>query len=473
MHGDFLAENVDSRLVGGVSMLSGYIAKTRAETANVIYAVAGDMFRGSIIDSEYKGVSTIEIMNMLAPDVVTIGNHEADYGLAHLLFLEKCARFPFVNANLRVRTSGARLFRPCHVVRLGGMKILFIGVITDAILAEAKKDADFGSLIEVTDPAQETARVCSSCKSADIDLTVLLTHIGIEEDKKLAARLDPSCGVDLIIGGHSHTVMEQPLEVNNILIAQAGVGTDYIGRFDIEIDADKNIVSSWKWRLVPISGGDCPRDAAIEKLVTGYKNETDRKYGRVVTRLARELTHPRRNMETELGDLFCDALTESLGVDIMLLSSGSIRAQKLGPLVTCGQLEAGFSFSERVYMFKLTGAQLRRVMLYLLRDEMFLGCTEFYQLPKTLRLSYSKARHKLEYLTFKGAEVRDEQIFSVAMQNYHFQSAEKFIGLSPAELAALQTPRVVALSDFQVAEEYLEAHQNLDARIDGRIGVKE
>lgn len=154
MHGDFLAENVDSRLVGGVSMLSGYIAQTRAETANVIYAVAGDMFRGSIIDSEYKGVSTIEIMNMLAPDVVTIGNHEADYGLAHLLFLEKCARFPFVNANLRVRTSGARLFRPCHVVRLGGMKILFIGVITDAILAEAKKDADFGSLIEVTDPAR-------------------------------------------------------------------------------------------------------------------------------------------------------------------------------------------------------------------------------------------------------------------------------------------------------------------------------
>lgn len=74
LHGDFLAEQVDEKLVGGVSMLSGYIEKVRAEEPNTIYAIAGDMFRGSVIDSEYKGLSTIEIMNALAPDVVTIGN---------------------------------------------------------------------------------------------------------------------------------------------------------------------------------------------------------------------------------------------------------------------------------------------------------------------------------------------------------------------------------------------------------------
>ena len=91
LHGDFLVEKVNDKLVGGVSMLSGYINKVRREEENVIYAIAGDMFQGSLIDSEFKGVSTIEIMNLLAPDVVTIGNHEVDYGLAHLLFLEKCA----------------------------------------------------------------------------------------------------------------------------------------------------------------------------------------------------------------------------------------------------------------------------------------------------------------------------------------------------------------------------------------------
>ena len=70
LHGDFLAEQVDDKLVGGVSMLSGYINQVRQTEKNVIYAIAGDMFRGSIIDSEYKGVSTIEIMNALAPDIV-------------------------------------------------------------------------------------------------------------------------------------------------------------------------------------------------------------------------------------------------------------------------------------------------------------------------------------------------------------------------------------------------------------------
>lgn len=112
LHGDFLAEEVDKKLVGGVSMLSGYIEKVRAEEPNTLYAIAGDMFRGSVIDSEYKGLSTIEIMNALAPDIVTIGNHEVDYGIAHLLFIEKCAKFPIINANLYIKNTQTRLFTP-------------------------------------------------------------------------------------------------------------------------------------------------------------------------------------------------------------------------------------------------------------------------------------------------------------------------------------------------------------------------
>lgn len=105
LHGDFLAERIDNKLVGGVSMLSGYINKVRAEEENVIYCIAGDMFRGSVIDAEYKGVSTIEIMNLLGPDVVTIGNHEVDYGLSHLLFIENA-----LTSRLSMRTfTSARI----------------------------------------------------------------------------------------------------------------------------------------------------------------------------------------------------------------------------------------------------------------------------------------------------------------------------------------------------------------------------
>ena len=91
MHGDFLAENIDDNLVGGVSMLSGYLNKERNQDPEALYVIAGDMFRGSIIDAEYQGVSTIEIMNYLAPDVVTLGNHEVDYGMAHLLSWKSAA----------------------------------------------------------------------------------------------------------------------------------------------------------------------------------------------------------------------------------------------------------------------------------------------------------------------------------------------------------------------------------------------
>ena len=242
MHGDFLAEEIDDDLVGGVSMLSGYLNKVRAEDPEALYVIAGDMFRGSIIDAEYQGVSTIEIMNYLAPDVVTLGNHEVDYGMAHLLFLEKCCKFPIVNANLYIKTTGMRIFNSHKVLRAAGMNILFIGIITEEIMAAA-----------------EVGKICDNYKSVDIDLTILLTHVGFEEDKKLAKLLMPEWGVDLIIGGHSHTLPEKPEEVNNILIVQAGTGTNQIGRFDIVVDADTNSVVEYKWQAVPISEKTCPR----------------------------------------------------------------------------------------------------------------------------------------------------------------------------------------------------------------------
>ena len=107
LHGDFLPHTADGEETGGLSRLSGYVKKVRAEEANVIYANAGDMFRGSVIDSEYLGLSTIELMNLLNPDVSAVGNHEVDYGIAHLLFLEKCARFPIINADLFITFNNA------------------------------------------------------------------------------------------------------------------------------------------------------------------------------------------------------------------------------------------------------------------------------------------------------------------------------------------------------------------------------
>ena len=473
LHGDFLAEELEGKYVGGVSLLSGYVKQAKQAEENVIYAIAGDLFRGSVIDEEYLGISTVEIMNMLSPDVVTIGNHEFDYGMAHFLFAEKCANFPFINANLYSKVNEARLFTPCKVIETGGLKVLFIGVVSDIVMAQAKKDPLMDTYVYIRDTAQEVGKVCNAYRTADIDLTVVLSHIGIEEDKALAQNLDPAWGVDMIIGGHSHTFMEQPVEENGIIIAHAGTGVDALGRFEIMIDTDKNCIASYEWKFVPINNETAVSDEELECRVRHYKEATDKKYEHVMARFTGVLTHPKRNMETALGNLFADIFRESAGVDIMLMASGSIRRTELGSIVTRGDLRETFPFDDALYVFKVTGKLLRHMLTYMLREETFKEHTEFYQLSRGMKITYSRSEGKMLQFTYNGKEIREEDIFSVAMQSFHFTNIEDFLNVSYTKLEALQRPRMISTSCVDVLDEYFEVHDKytFSGKIEGRIEI--
>ncbi|MBR6948570.1 MAG: bifunctional metallophosphatase/5'-nucleotidase [Bacilli bacterium] len=467
LHGDFFSEEDGKSTIGGASRLSGYVSKVREEEDNVIYAIAGDMFRGNIIDAEYKGISTIEIMNMISPDVVTIGNHETDYGLSHLLFLEKCARFPIINANLFIKTNQSRLFQPYHIVKIDGMKILFIGIVTEDVLANTKNEGLIGSFVDINEAALEVGRICNTYNAIDIDYTVLLTHIGFEEDKKLAELLDPNWGVDVIIGGHSHTYIEKPEVVNDILIVQAGMGTDQIGRFDLVIDTQNNCTHKWSWKCISINDKTCPRDEKLEDLINSYKGKTDLKYGRVITRFKKELTHPDRYRETELGDLFADILKNSLGLDIMLLGSGSIRLEKLGPIVTLQDLLEVFPYDDSIHMIKVTGKQLKDMITYMLRDEAFEGDhTEFYQFSDGFNVEYDKKNHKITKFTFEGKNIKDDDILKVGLQKYHFTNIEGGFNITLDEVEKNGKSKIIATSCREVLEEYLSNNQHLDSNVE-------
>ena len=467
LHGDFFSEENGKQTIGGASRLSGYVSRARAEEENVLYCIAGDMFRGNIIDSEYQGISTIEIMNSISPDVVTIGNHETDYGLAHLLFLEKCAKFPIINANLFIKSNRARLFKPFEIIEIDGMKILFIGIVTEAVLANTKNEGLIGTFVDVCEAAEEVGHICNTYNAIDIDYTVLLTHIGFEEDKKLAELLDPAWGVDVIIGGHSHTFIEEPAIVNNILIVQAGVGTDQIGRFDLVIDTKNNCTKSWKWQCIPINQKTCPRDLKLEELINNYKGKTDLKYGRVVTRFNRELTHPDRYRETELGDLFADILKDSLGLDIMLLGSGSIRKEQLGPIVTLQDLMEIFPYDDSIHLVTVTGKQLKNMLKHMLRDEAFEGDhTEFYQLSDGMYLEYNRKTKKIEKFTINNKSVKDTDTYKLGLQKYHFINMKDGFDITLEELEENSKSRVIATSCRDVIEEYLSTNQLLDVDIE-------
>ena len=474
LHGDFLAEKVDEKLIGGVSMLSGYVNRVRGEEKNSIYCIAGDMFRGSVIDSEFRGISTIEIMNMLSPDVVTVGNHEIDYGIAHLLFLEKCAKFPIINANLHVTTNGARLFRSHHIFEIDGMRILFVGILTADVISMAKKEELVGGLVDICDAATEVERICNAYRSTDIDCTVLLTHIGFEEDKILAESLDPSLGVDIIIGGHSHTYLEEPETVNGILIAQAGTGTDQIGRFDLEIDTDTNTVHRFGWKSIPISEENCPRDPALEEILHHYQHAAEEKYSRVITRLRRKLTHPSWYEETELGGLLADILQESLRLDMMLVGSGSIRVSEIGPIILVSDLTECLPYDDSAIAVRISGAQLKHMILYMLRDEVWDGAhCEFFQLSNGMRVVYERGTRTLKEFSLGEEPISDERIYKVGFQHYFYLNSKDFFNISHEELEQNGKPRRVATSCCEVLEEYLSSHQNLDRRISGRLEIKE
>lgn len=468
MHGDFMAEEVDAGLKGGVSMLSGYLQKVRSEEENVLYVISGDMFRGSVIDSEFKGLSTIEIVNLLAPNVATLGNHEIDYGIGHLLFLEKCARFPIINANLYLTTNQIRLFRSHIILEIGGMKTLFIGVLTEETLAQARQERLIGSFIDVREAADEVGRICNAYRTEDVDLTVLLTHIGFEKDKELAQLLDPRWGVDLIIGGHTHTLLHEPCVVAGIPIVQAATGTDQIGRFDLVVDTDTNTVHRCDWQLIPIDDDHCPRDPALEALLEKYSAAAGEKYSRYITRLGGTYTHPVRNRESQAGRLFADLLRDNLGLDIMMLGSGSLRLAEIGPLVTLKELTEMFPFQEEIYRITVTGRQIKRMLNFVFRPEaMDDDHAEFYQYSRGLKMVVSLSAGLTE-LTWEDQPIEDDRLFRVGLQGYHYKNLPDVLCITEEEVQANAPVKVLATSALDVLDELLSSMELVTAPEDPR-----
>ncbi len=471
MHGDFLAEarQGKGKLIGGLALLSGYINRVRQEEENVLYVISGDMVQGSLIDSEYKGISTMEIMNYLAPDVVALGNHEFDYGLPHLLFLEKMANFPIVNANLYVKKYNKRLMNPYKIINQAGFDILFTGIITEKVMDSINMDKLVGSFISLEEAGQEVGKICNAYKNDDIDLTILLTHIGFESDIKLAKMLKKQWGVDMIIGGHSHTVLQKPEKVNNILIAQAGVGSDQVGRFDITVDDDSNSIVDYQWQLIPIDNNLAEPDKNLETYINSFKTKIDRKYNTILSKFSQQLTHPKREEETTLGNLIADALAQGTESDIILVGSGSIRVEKLGPIVTLKDFLSCFPYDDSLSRYSINGRKLKQIFSHIMRPENRDGEGECYQVNGAVKAKYNDKQKKLIQLTVNGQKVTDANIYTICLQSYHFNQSQNYLGISNEALLETAGSKVATTSAREVLEEYLRQHQNINSKIENRL----
>jgi len=474
IHGDFLSEvkGEKGNLIGGLSLLSGYINDVRNDEENVLYIISGDMVQGSLIDLEFKGISTIEIMNYLAPDVVAVGNHELDYGLPHLLFLEKIANFPIVNANLYIKKYNKRLMRPYVILRKAGFDILFTGIITEKVLDSIKQDALIGSFISLEEASDEVGKITNAYKNDDIDLTILLTHIGFDSDIELAKLLRPEWGVDMIIGGHSHTILEEPLKVNDVLISQAGVGSDQVGRYDIVVDDDTNSIVEYNWKLVQIDDSIAEPDAALQDYINSFKKTVDRKYNTIVCKLGRKLTHPQREVETTLGNLIADAFAEISECDVMLVGSGSIRVEEIGPLVTLRDLRSCFPYDDSLNRFTINGDRLKKVFSHIMRKDNRNGEGECYQVNSSIKAVYDDKTGKLTSLEVNGNPVSGSELYTICMQGYHHNNCFSYLNISNEELIENRNHKVISTSAQEVLEEYMKNNTNLSRSIEGRLVYK-
>ncbi|MBN2248032.1 MAG: 5'-nucleotidase C-terminal domain-containing protein, partial [Coriobacteriia bacterium] len=325
------------------------------------------------------------------------------------------------------------------------------------------------AFMDVHEAAAEVGRICNAYRNDDIDLTILLTHIGFESDKELAAALDPAWGVDMIIGGHSHTILKEPAMINGILIAQAGTGTDQIGRFDITVDDETNAIVDWTWQLIPINEDLVEPDQGMVDFIARYKDEVDRKYSVVISKLTHEHTHPRREEETSLGNLMADALAAETQSDVVLLGAGSVRVERLGPMVTLMDFMGCFPYDDTVTRYTVTGATLERMFQHWMRPENRDGEGECYQVNHAVRAAYSDAEHRLVSLALNDVPVSHDSTYTVALQGYHAKNCVPYLNVTEEELLAAGPSKVVTTSAAEVLEQWLRDHQLEGRHVEGRL----
>ena len=478
MHGHFVGEKDENgKLKGSLAQVSGYVNKVKSENPNAVYVNAGDVFQGSLIDSDFQGLSTANILNMIDMDILALGNHELDYGISHMLFVDKCLDATIVNTNFKVKGKEVHLFKPYHVMEINGMNVLFIGLLTKNIVDQTKTEGLVGDLVEIASTREEIRKIYERLarKNKHIDMTVLVTHIGYQADVKLAKSLDPALGIDVIVGAHSHTYLEQPVVENGILIIQAGMENTHIGQLDMKFDTDTGKIADYTYQLIPVDEDHCPLDKMTRAMISTYALDIDEKYSKLVTRLRRKLDNYGRINPTEVGQLFADAFYESLpGIDAFLLASSSMRCYYLDMTVTLQDLREAYPYDGKIYKFTVDGAQLRQMLTYALRDDVLDNHHEtMYQTSRTIHIDYSKSQHEITSLTVNGEPVQDDKQYTLAMQEFYFMNSEIGFGMQPEELQKYGEIKTISTDAFQALLDWMTEHKGCGGPIDDRLIIRE
>ena len=193
---------VDQNKRGGLARVATLQKQIRAASPNTLFLIAGDFISPSVASREFEGKQMVDVLNSAGMDIATFGNHEFDFGPDVLRQRMKESRFAYTIANVFDKATG-RPFGGAseYIIReMGGVRVAIFGLL----LAETSTMSKPGAGVRFDDPVAVGTRLSRKLRRQGADVIIALTHLAMEEDKRLAAAAD----IDLIVGGHEHELMQ-------------------------------------------------------------------------------------------------------------------------------------------------------------------------------------------------------------------------------------------------------------------------
>ena len=342
-----------------------------AKGANVILADAGDFSQGTIYVSTNKGEAAIDMMNAVGYDIVTLGNHDFDFGYAKLMENLSKAQFTAICSNVILDETGEPILpATCMYETNKGLKIAFVGVETP----ETATKVNPGMIKEIHftafDDLYKTVQAAVDSVKDEADIVIGLCHLGVDAESAVNGYrsidlLNHVTGIDFVIDGHSHTVMTQG--ENGEPIQSTGTKFANIGVIVID-DAQKAIIDNY---LYPTAG--LPMDETIlakaQALIADVDAVYDAPFATSEVLLNGDKAPGNRTEETNLGDLITDAMVWSVaregGIEqvepnqiVGITNGGGIRAAVNAGDVSMKDINTVLPFGNTVAVIYVTGEEL-------------------------------------------------------------------------------------------------------------------
>lgn len=449
------ATNTDTTfMVGGSATLASYLKKHSA-SPNTLLLNCGDDFQGSPISAITSGRSQMELLSLLRPHVMQLGNHEFDYGRDRLASYFAAAPFPILSANIVDRRTNKTFGEPYSIKTINGIAIAVIGIMSPELMTLSLPDNV--KELEIKDPAATVNALIPVLKKLKVDMIVALSHMGAQEDSLLALQCPD---LDLIIGGHSHTPIFRPKMVNGIIIAQAGSRGRWIGKIALTVDVAKDTIIASNGELIECRTADIAPDSAVAAKVAQLESMAAKELSEVIGELKSDWKKDGRG-ESNIGNWISDALRTHAGTDIGIQNSGGIRKEMLAGPIAVRDLWEISPFGNTLVTFSVTGEQLRSMVQHQLTIN-----DDFCQVSgmKVVYRTVNGAR-MLHNLKVNNQLVKDDAVYSIATNNYVAAQSKKYFGLDLAPEKVKQ----FTVTDREVLIQAVRKQKVIQSGIEGRI----